>query len=72
LEILPQRLEFYRAAKPGRLALPSRARFYLAAAILKFGLLFKFRPAVRRSAKFKKRKQTSCKIRLRRKNWAAL
>jgi len=41
----------------GRFALSSRVRFYLAADILKFGLLFKFRPAVRRSAKFKKRKQ---------------
>jgi len=37
--------------------LPIRARFYLAVDILKFGLLFKFRPAVRRGAKFKKRKQ---------------
>jgi len=79
LGIFLQRLEFRRAALNSITSLSQAAlrflaerRFYLAAAILKFELLFKFRLAVRRGAKFKKRKQTFCKIRLRRKNRAAL
>ncbi|WP_298758717.1 hypothetical protein [uncultured Campylobacter sp.] len=71
LEIPPCCLEIYRAAKSCRFALPGRAMILSCCGYLKFRLFLKFRFADR-SSKFKKRKQTSCKIRLRLKISVAL